>query len=100
MQSFQDVKLGSHLGSWQDQGMFDANAGLKRMRDDDDENDDDENDDDDKGDGTRSKYKCGLCGQVDVLPLELFAQWQSEYRKAFLYPSFTNQSSFPNIWIW
>eukprot|EP00286_Rhodomonas_abbreviata_P001673 CAMPEP_0181289306 /NCGR_PEP_ID=MMETSP1101-20121128/815_1 /TAXON_ID=46948 /ORGANISM="Rhodomonas abbreviata, Strain Caron Lab Isolate" /LENGTH=252 /DNA_ID=CAMNT_0023393525 /DNA_START=320 /DNA_END=1074 /DNA_ORIENTATION=+ len=47
--------------AWQTQDGFDPSqmGGMKRGRDDEVE----EDEYDDKGDGSRSKYKCGLCGQ-------------------------------------
>ncbi len=66
MQAYQDVKEAPK--SWQDQNAYEqhnaAGGGMKRSRD--EEEDEEEYD---KNEGSRSKYKCGLCGQVLALPL-------------------------------
>mmetsp|Transcript_10119 Transcript_10119/g.24023 ORF Transcript_10119/g.24023 Transcript_10119/m.24023 type:complete len:266 (-) Transcript_10119:114-911(-) len=59
MQGFQEIKDAA-ARAWQEQGGFDPSigGGMKRVRE-----DEDDEEYDDKGEGTRSKYKCGLCGQ-------------------------------------
>lgn len=66
MQGFQEIKDAA-ARAWQEQGGFDPSigGGMKRVRE-----DEDDEEYDDKGEGTRSKYKCGLCGQVtSLIPL-------------------------------